>query len=89
MRRARKKRLDWRPALNKLLDPIFDPIPKELKKRHGAEAYQFYYWLETSDYRRYKNTQYRKFLVKLPFLIGLGLLLGDLLGSLLVFLYAV
>lgn len=79
----KKKRLDWRPALNKLLDPIFDPIPKELKEKYGDEAYSYYYWFETSEYRRYKHYKYRVLILKLPFLALFGFLLGRLFGKLL------
>lgn len=78
MRMKRKKRLDWRPALNKLFDPIFDPVPKGSKERWGADASEIYYGSERSGFREWKNRQYRKYVLYniLPlFLLLLALVL--------------
>lgn len=67
MRLKRKKRLDWRPALNKLFDPIFDPVPKSSKRRWGKEASEIYYGSESSSFRNWKHAKYRDYFV--PYLL--------------------
>lgn len=68
MRLKRKKRLDWRPALNKLFDPIFDPVPKYSKELWGKDASEIYYGSESSSFRNWKHTKYREYVI--PYLLA-------------------
>lgn len=72
---------DKRPVLNKLLDPLCDPVPKSYKKIGGKQAKKVYYESEDAEYRSYKEAQYCKFVLKLPFLVLFGILFGRLLAA--------
>lgn len=65
--------------LYRIMDQIFDPLPKELRKKHDKELEVAYYDLQDEDYKRYKQACYRKLLIKAFAAFILGILFGELL----------
>lgn len=57
----------------RLLDRLFDPVPKEVKNSPYYRGSVFYYETPDEDYRLHKERRYREFLVRmaLTFLAGM------------------
>ena len=65
--------------LYRIMDKIFDPLPKEIRKKHDKELEMVYYDLQDEDYKRHKYSCYRKLLIKAFAAFILGILFGELL----------
>lgn len=79
-----KKNKDLRPTLNKLFDPICDPVPKSYKEVWGKDAKKVYYESESREHRWYKNAHYYQILFRSLLGFEFGRFLGGLLGELLI-----
>ena len=62
-----------------LLDRLFDPLPKELRKSRDKASIMLYYEAKDEDYKRYKHLGYRKLLLNSALAFVLGLLMLFLL----------
>ena len=65
--------------LYRVMDRIFDPLPKEIRKKRDKELEMVYYDLQDEDYKRYKQACYRKLLIKAFVAFILGILFSELL----------
>ena len=60
----------------RLMDKIFDPLPKELKKKADNRSAMLYYQSQDESYTRYKHRCYRNLLLKAILFFFFGLLVG-------------
>ena len=60
----------------RLLDRIFDPLPKELKKLSDKTAEMLYYEAQDEGYKRHKYLCYRNLILE----AALGFVFGILVG---------
>ena len=63
----------------KLLDRIFDPLPKELRNKSDDAGAIFDYKAEDEGYKRHKYLCYRKLIMEALLAFSVGLLLPFLL----------
>lgn len=58
--------------LYRIMDRVFDPLPKELKKKGDKASVVLYYEAADEDYKIYKYGCYRKLILQacLSFLLG-------------------
>ena len=59
--------------LYRLLDRLFDPPPKELRKSRDKAGIVLYYETQNEGYKRYKHLCYRNLILEslLAFILGL------------------
>lgn len=65
--------------LYRIMDRIFDPLPKEVRKKRDKELEIVLYDLQDEDYKRYKYRCYRNLLISIPISFFLGELVCFLL----------
>lgn len=61
------------------MDRIFDPLPKEIRKKRDKELEVVLYDLQDEDYKRYKYRCYRNLLIAIPVSFFLGKLVSFIL----------
>lgn len=59
----------------RLMDRIFDPLPKDLKNDPNYTDAELYYQSQDESYRRYKHLCYRNLILEFALAFFLGLLL--------------
>jgi len=64
------------------MDRLFDPPPKELRKKGDKAGIMLYYQAEDEGYRRYKHLCYRNLILEALLTFGLGLFAAFLFGLL-------
>lgn len=65
--------------LYEALDRLFDPVPKEVKKRSDYSGKVLYYQSQDEGYRRYKHRCYRNLLIETAVSLLLGFIFGFLI----------
>lgn len=63
----------------RIMDRIFDPLPKEIRKKRDKELEVVLYDLQDEDYKRYKHRCYRDLLISIPISFFLSKLVSFLL----------
>lgn len=63
----------------RIMDRVFDPLPKEIREKRDKELEMVYYDTQDEDYKRYKYSCYRKTLIAAPVSFILGILFGEFL----------
>ena len=67
--------------LYRWMDRLFDPPPKELRKRRDQAGIMLYYQAQEEGYKRYKHLCYRHLILKSLLAFSLGLVLSFLIQS--------
>ena len=63
----------------RFMDRIFEPLPKEIRKKRDKELEVVLYDLQDEDYKRYKYRCYRNLLISIPISLFLGMVVSFLL----------
>jgi len=66
-------------TIYRLMDRIFDPLPKELRKKRDDPRTVLYYESQDESYRRYKHLCYRNLILKSSLFFVFGLFIAFLL----------
>ena len=67
--------------LYRWMDWLFDPPPKDLRKRRDPAGVKLYYQAQEEGYKRYKHLCYRHLILKSLLAFSLGLVLSFLIQS--------
>ncbi len=65
----------------RIMDRIFDPLPKELKKQGDKAGIMLYYETQDEAYKRYKYRCYRELILEALLSFSLGVLCAVLFIS--------
>ncbi len=65
--------------LYRLMDRVFDPLPKELRDESDETGKMLYYEAQDEGYKRYKHLRYRQLILESALAFVLGLLVAFIL----------